>query len=325
MKYKLINNFLLIMLIIILLAGSILTGCSSKIEKPVISKTNNKISIVATLFPQYDFAKQIVGDKGIVTLLLPPGIESHSYEPAPSDIIKINNSNLFIYTGEYMEAWSQRIIEGMDKSSVVLDVSKGINMIETKDIVEANQHEKDENLNNKNPYDPHIWTSPINAKLMVDNILDSLCEIDPDNANYYRNNAESYIAELDGLDAEFRYIVKNGTRNKIIFGSKFALYYFTKESGLSYEAVFDSCSAETEPSAKTVAHLIDEIKEQKIPVIYYEEIAKPKVAKSISEETGAKMLLFHSCHNVTKEEFNQGANYLSLMEQNTKNLKEGLN
>ena len=297
---------LLTMTLVVLLAG-----CASEKNVPAAKDaTSDKIQIVATLFPQYDFARQIAGDKADVTLLLPPGVESHSYEPTPSDIIKINHSDLFLYTGKNMEAWSQKIIQGMtdaESHSLVLDVSKDIKLAKTSGI------------------DPHIWTDPLIAKVMVTNIQDALCKIDPANADYYTENAAKYSSELDGLDAEFKTIVSNGKRNEIIFGSRFALYYFAKQYGLNYEAAFDSCSSETEPSAKTVAKLIKKIKEDQIPVIYYAEIEEPKVAKSISEETGVKMLLFHSCHNITKEELEEGATYLSLMKQNAQNLKEGLN
>jgi len=290
----------------------LLAGCASDSEKevPAVKDTkSDKLQVVATLFPQYDFARQIAGDMAEVTLLLPPGVESHSFEPTPSDIIKINESELFVYTGEYMEPWSQKIIDSMQDSgsrSTVLDVSQGIELVKTEEI------------------DPHFWTDPLTAKVMVANIRDALSRVDPTNADYYKENAVKYIAELDALDAEFKTIVSSGKRDEIIFGSRFALYYFTKRYGLSYESAFDSCSSETEPSARTVAGLIEEIRKEQIPVIYYAEMEDPKVAKSISAETGAKLLLFHSCHNVTKEEWKAGATYLSLMKQNAENLKEGL-
>lgn len=325
-KGKFMDKRILISILSIALVISIQTGCATKSDKTVVgSIKSSNLNIVATLFPQYDFAKQIVGDRGTVTLLLPSGVDSHSYEPTPSDIIKINNADLFIYTGNTMEIWSQRIIDGMNNPKAVLDVSKGIDIIKPKDN-EAEYHDHGEKKGDHiHLYDPHIWTSPIIAKSMINNILEALYEIDPNNANYYRTNAETYLKELDMLDTEFRSIVKHGSRDKIIFGSKFALYYFAKEYGIQYEAAFENCSTETEPSAKTVASLIKEIKNENIPVIYYAEISEPKVAKSISDETGAKMLLFHSCHNLTKTEFEQGATYLSLMKQNAKNLKEGLN
>lgn len=304
---------------------SLLTGCAAETEKDVPAAErakSDKLQIVATLFPQYDFARQIAGDKAEVTLLLPPGVESHSYEPTPSDIIKIGQSNLFVYTGKYMEPWSGKIIDGLKDSgsdSYVLDVSQGIDLVKTEDI-ETEHHDDDA----EHPYDPHIWTDPLIAKQMAAGIRDALCRIDPDNTAYYTENAAKYSEELDELDSEFRAIVSGGKRSEIIFGSRFALYYFAKQYGLSYQAAFDSCSSETEPSAKTIQRLIDKINEEKIPVIYYAEIEDPKVAKSISEYTGAKPLLFHSCHNVTKEEMESGATYLSLMKQNAENLKEGL-
>lgn len=307
-----------IFLIATALFVSLMTGCSPDPEQNVPAAErakSDKIQIAATLFPQYDFARQIAGDKAEVTLLLPPGVESHSYEPTPSDIIKITQSDLFIYTGKYMEPWSGKIIDGMKDSgsdSLVLDVSQGIDLIRSEEDDAAH------------PYDPHIWTDPLIAKEMVAGIRDALCRIDPVNAEYYEENAEKYNSELDALDSEFRAVVSSGKRNEIIFGSRFALYYFAKQYGLSYKAAFDSCSSETEPSARTVAGLVKEITDKRIPVIYYAELEDPKVARSMSAETGAKLLLFHSCHNVTKEELESGATYLSLMKQNAENLKEGL-
>lgn len=310
----------------------LLAGCTSDSEKevPAIKDTkSDKLQVVATLFPQYDFARQIAGDRAEVILLLPPGVESHSFEPRPSDIIKINESELFIYTGEYMEPWSQKIINSMKDSgsrSMILDMSHGIELVKNEEIEAAHHQEGDaeEAAEHEHLYDPHIWTDPINAKVMAANISDALCSIDPANADYYKENAAKYYAELDALDAEFKNIVSSGNRDEIIFGSRFALYYFTKRYGLSYQSAFDSCSSETEPSARTVAGLIEEINKKQIPAIYFAEMEEPKVAESIGAETGAKLLLFHSCHNVTKEEWKAGATYLSLMKQNAENLKEGL-
>ncbi len=307
------------------------TGCTQapNVEVPTSQETETeRIQIVATLFPQYDFARQIAGDKAEVRLLLPPGIESHSYEPTPSDMVKISESDLFIYTGRYMEAWSHKIIESMKDSgskSMVLDVSRGIELVRAED---GHRHEDEDDDGHeperKHLYDPHIWTDPMNAKAMVNNISEALSAIDPANEEYYESNASEYCGKLDSLDKEFRAVVSAGRRDEIVFGSRFALFYFVKRYGLDYEAAFDSCSSETEPSTRTMAGLIKEIREEKIPVIYYAEIEEPKVAKFLSKETGAKMLLLHSCHNLTREELNSGATYLSLMKQNLENLKEGL-
>lgn len=304
---------------------------------PINIHAEDKISITTTLFPQYDFAKAIAGDRAEVTMILPLGSESHNYEPSPSDIIAIDNSDIFIYTGDYMEGWVSDIVSNLNNTMVV-DVSKNITLDKTKDEHnhedEEEHHDEDDDHNDDNhkeehshshEYDPHIWTSPKNAMVIVDNITNALCELDSFNAEYYKSNAEEYKHQLEHLDNEFRETVQNGNTNKIFFGGKFALYYLAKEYGLEYTSAYDSCSDETEPSAKAVANIITQMQEQNIPVIFYEELTNPKVANTIAEETGSTPLLFHSCHNVSVEEFNSGVTYLSLMEQNVQNLKIALN
>ena len=272
--------------------------------------TTDKITIVTTLFPQYDFARQIVKEKGNVILLLKPGVESHHYDPTPSDITSISSSDLFIYTGEYMETWANTILKGINTSKVnVLDVSKNIPILE---------------YENHNSYDPHIWTSPINAKKIVQTILDEVVKIDPKNKEYYENNAKEYLQQLDELDKEFRNIVQNSNHKTMIFADRFAFHYFVEEYHLDYISAYDSCSKETEPSAKTITEIINKIQQEKISAVFYQEFSNIAVANTISKQTNTKTLLFHSTHNITKEESIQGATYLSLMWQNARNLKEGL-
>ena len=160
---------------------------------------------------------------------------------------------------------------------------------------------------------------------MCNNILDSLCKIDPENENYYKENAKQYIDKLNELDINFRQMINSSKRKKIISGSRFPFYYFVTEYGLTYDAAFDCCDESAEPNAKKVAELIKTIKDENIPVIYYEELTAPKVAKTIANETGAEMLLLHSAHNVSKEDFENGITYIDIMKQNLINLKKGLN
>lgn len=312
-----------------------LSACS------VSSKDNGKLNVVTTLFPQYDFAKQIVGDKGTVELLLAPGIEAHSYDPTPADIIKINESDLFIYTGENMEVWAADIIESLENEVNVLNVSEGIELIKSEDgdnhedsekHEDADEHEEsesdDEDENNHNGhnhiYDPHIWTSPVIAKQMLNNILEEIVKEDPENEAYYRENADNYLKELDEIDSQFRTLADEADIKTIYFADKFAMYYFVEEYGFSYVSAYDSCSAETEPSAKLVAKMVDEVKKNEVKAIYYAELSNHKAADTISKETNTKKLLLHSCHNVSKDEFNKGVTYVSLMKQNLENLKVGL-
>ncbi|MBC8570005.1 metal ABC transporter substrate-binding protein [Zongyangia hominis] len=302
---------------LLLCLGALLTllaGCGGNQTR----EESGKLKIVTTLFPQYDFARQLCGDRAEVTLLLPPGVESHSYEPSPADIIKIDKADLFIYTGDNMEPWAKRIIDGITNPDVrVVDASQGI----TLDASEEEDHDGD---GHDHAYDPHIWTSPVLAKAMVQNIADALCESDPEGKETYAARAADYEGKLDALDDEFFSIIGEGRRKEIVFAGRFAFHYFAQRYGLSYTAAYDSCSHEAEPSAQTIAGIIDTIRREQIPVVFYEELTDPKVAQSISEETGAKMLLLHSCHNVSKKDFDSGVTYLSLMEQNAANLKEGL-
>lgn len=300
-----------------------MTSCAS--DSSGFSDDSGKIKISATLFPQYDFARQIAGDKAEITLILPSGMDSHSYEPTPADIININKSDLFIYTGEYLESWANDIVGDIDTDKThVLDVSSGIQLVKEDDEHHHDDEDEHHEEEHHHEYDPHIWTSPVIAMQMADNITEALCETDSVNSDYYKQNAENYKKQLQELDSEFKEIVADGKRNTIYFGGKFALYYFTQEYGLDYVSAFDSCSGETEPSAKVMSEMISSIKENNIPVIYYEEIAEPTVANMIADETGAKPLLFHSCHNVTPEDFRNGVTYIDLMKQNAVNLREGL-
>ena len=316
----------------LLLALPALAGCGDAAGEP---PNADGVTIITTLFPLYDFARALTaGTDANVTLLLPPGVESHSFEPSPADIIAIQKADVFAYTGEYMETWAHEIIDGLDGtqgttedgtfltigSLVVADCSLGIQLDEIEAHADAQPHEGHGHGN----YDPHIWTDPTQAATMAGTLTEALSAVDPEHAETYRANCEAYQAELAELDADFMALMSGAKRSEICFGGRFALHYFAKRYGLSYIAAFDSCSSETEPSAKAVAEITDAILADGIPVIYYEELVDPKVSRSIAEDTGCKMLLLHSCHNVSKDELDAGATYLSLMRQNLENLKVGL-
>lgn len=273
-------------------------------------------NIIATLFPQYDFARAIVGDKANIKMLLSPGTDSHDYDPTPSAVLEISKCDLFIYTGDNMETWAATLLANVDKRKVyVLDCTQGI---EFKSSDDDHGHGHDHEL------DPHVWTSPVNAKKMVENILDAICAVDAENAAFYKANAEAYVKRLDALDAEFRSTVANGKRKEIVFGSRFALKYFAEEYGLSYTAAIASCESEDEPSVGVMNSIIEKVKKENIPVVYYEELSEPRIAQKIANETGCRIRQFHSCHNVSRNEFDKGVTYIDLMTENVKVLKEGL-
>jgi len=294
----------------------------------------HKISIVSTIFPGYDFARAVAGEHADLTMLLPPGAESHSYDPTPSDIITIQNCAVFLYTGGESDTWVDSVLESMDTSNMTV-----ISMMELVDTVEEeikagmeDDHSHDASISGSEgdhsgeepEYDEHVWTSPVNAIRMTQAIADTLCSLDGNNEDTYRANCAAYVEQLEGLDASFREIVQNAQRDTLIFGDRFPFRYFVDEYGLDYYAAFPGCSSETEASAQTVAFLIDKVQEEKIPVVFYIEFSNEKMADTICETTGAKKLLLHSCHNVTRDEFLGGMTYVALMERNVAALKEAL-
>jgi len=286
-------------------------------------KSNEKINVTSVIFPSYDFVRGIAGDKVNLVMLLPPGSESHSYEPSPQDIITIKNSNLFIYPGGENSEWVERILDSisnLSESMIVLNMIDLVDAVEEEIVEGMEKEEEEEEL----AFDEHVWTSPQNAKVIAAAIADALCELDSANADYFRQNNAAYSARLDELDASFKAVVDGAKRKTIIFGDRFPFRYLADAYGLDYFAAFPGCSTDTEPSAATVAFLINKVKSEKLPVIFHIELSNEKIADTISEATGAKKLLLHSGHNLTKSDFEKGITYLDIQKANVVNLKEAL-
>ncbi|MCL2772338.1 MAG: zinc ABC transporter substrate-binding protein [Oscillospiraceae bacterium] len=294
-----------------------LTSCNT--ADAATNNTGSKLKIVATLFPQYDFCKQIVKDKADVTLLLPPGVESHSFDPKPSDIVNIYNSDLFVYTGDNMEPWAATIIKSIPDLRAINNRPYVVNCSKNIDLLKDDDGDPDEG-----GYDPHIWLDPTLCERMVDNIVAGLCERDSTNADFYKSNAEDYKNLLEKYDSDMSDVVKNAKRDTLVFGGRFAYMYFLNHFGLKYETAYDSCSSTAEPSVEKIASVIDYIKLNNTPCIYYEELSDPKVATSISEATGAECLLFSTAHNITKDQYDSGVTFLDIMYANLENVKKGL-
>ncbi len=280
---------------------------------------NGKISVVCTLFPQYDFVRELVGDKAEVTLLLTPGTDSHSYDPSPVDMVKINECDLFIYTGETMEAWAANIIGSLDESVTVLSLPQPVVLKEQTDSFSSHIEE-----DHDHSADPHIWTSPVIAMEIVRKICAKLCEIDPENAVFYKTNEESYLKSLELLDAEIRAIAASAQHKKIVMCDRFAMLYFCEEYGLEYIAALDACTSNTEPSPAVIVEITRAVEENKIPAVFCAELSNRKVAEAVAQQTGAEVLELHSCHNLSSDDFNAGETYLSLMKKNAENLKVAL-
>jgi zinc transport system substrate-binding protein len=296
----------------------VFVGCSSE---GALKNESGKLNVIATIFPLFDFARNIAGSESVanVQMLIPPATEIHDFEPTPKDIIAIEKCDVFIYVGGESDEWVEKILENItDKTEVI----KVIDCVETLDeeFKDGMQGEAEE----ETAPDEHVWTSPLNAELICNKIADGFCKKDAENADVYNKNLAEYSEKLTELDGEFENLVKNSARKTLIFADRFPLRYFTERYGLDYFAAFPGCSSETEPNMKTVKFLIDKVKSEEIPIILHMELSSPKMAESIAKETSAKILQINSCHNLTKEEFDEGASYLSLMRKNVEVLRAAL-
>ncbi|MDP3488078.1 MAG: metal ABC transporter substrate-binding protein, partial [Bacillota bacterium] len=300
-----------------------LTSCAPRSQVTV----SGKLKVVTTLFPLYDFVREIAGDKVEVSLLLPPGVESHAYEPSPRDIIDILKAAVFIYTGKFMEPWADKIIQASQgKSLLIVDASQGIELMAEHDDHEEHdgEPEGDDHSHDHGGQDPHIWLDPIYALKMVDNIVSGLAQADPKNADLYKSNGELYKHKLRALDSKFVEMFAQSQSKKIIYAGHFAFGYFAKRYGLEHVSPYRGFAPDAEPTPQRIAELIKTVNESNTRVIYYEELVDPKVAKVIADQTGAKMLLLHGAHNVSKEDLSGGITYLEIMEDNLQKLLEGL-
>ncbi len=284
-----------------------------------------KLAIIATLFPQYDFARRIAGEKADVSLLLPPGADSHSYEPTPSDMLRIADADLFIHGGQQTEPWALRILAALADSGRVagVDSSTNIQLIASGG-QEENDAEDQSHDSHSHAVDPHYWLDPHLAMLVADTIADAICQADPDNSDLYRNNARLLRDDLEQLDRECAAMAAAAKRKTLVFGGRFAFAYFCQRYGLAHVGVYDSCGPGADPSVKRIIEVVDYVKRNAIPVVYYEEMSTPRIAETIAAESGAVLLMAHSLHNISADETQKNVSYLDLMRQNLDHFKKGL-
>lgn len=311
----------------------LLTGCSQAENKNSRDK-EEKLQIVTTIFPPYDFAQKIGGERAEVTMLLKPGMESHSYEPSPADMITIMHSDLFLYAGGESDVWVEELLAANDGNIRAYSLLDWVDPLEeeTSEGMQVREHghahhekETDHAVHlEETEYDEHVWTSPQNAMVLTEKICGAMAELDPENADYFAENAASYQEELQKLDETFRDVREKAVRDTLVFGDRFPLLYFVKTYDLDFEAAFPGCSMETEPSAATIAFLTDKVKKEQIPVIFKLEMSNGRIADAIAEATGAEVCVFYSVHGITADDLAAGADYLSLMYRNAEALKKAL-
>lgn len=284
-----------------------------------------RLKVVASLFPLYDFAKNVGKDKTEVTLLMPPGMEPHSFEPKPADIMLLNKTAIFIYTNRYMEPWAAAILKGLDNNAlVVVDSSKGLELI--RETEEEHHHEAGHEAGHEasEGMDPHVWLDFSNAMKMVDTIADAFAKKDPANGDYYRTNAEAYKAQLAALDKKFVETLSRCAHRKLVSGGHNTFGYLARRYNLEYVSAYRGFSADAEPTSKDLIALTKIVRRHGLSHIFHEELISPRIAETISRETGAGLLMLHGAHNIGKEDLQKGVKFLSLMNGNLENLRKGL-
>ena len=303
-------SFILCLFSLVLVLG--LVGCTSPSDE-------NKLSIVATNFAAYDFAREIVGNSNTVSVTFMTSGDVHSFNPTFKDMATIKSADLFLYVGGTSDAALDTLLKGAGEVNT-------LRLIDCVTLLHESDHEHEHETEHEHgdaAYDEHVWTSPKNAILIVQAMLDAIVAIDEANGDTYRQNAAAYTEQLSALSEKFETLIRSQTKTAI-FGDRFPLLYFANAYGLRYEAAFPGCHATAEPSPARIAELIALAEQEEIAYIFHIEGATQAVASRIAEETGASLLLFHTCHKVTSEELKEGASYLTLMENNYQALEKAL-
>lgn len=321
-----------LLLALFMLVG-VLAGCGKQND----TNQTDKLSIVTTIFPEYDWVREILGDKADnaeITMLLDNGVDLHSYQPTADDIVKISDCDLFIYVGGESDEWVEDALRNAaNRNMKVINLLEVLgDSVKTEEIVEGMQeeeheHEDAEEHEHEEEADEHVWLSLKNAKMLVRVISKALQELDPNNKDIYAANADAYVKKLSALDAEYQAAVDAASNKTILFGDRFPFRYLVDDYGLCYYAAFVGCSAETEAGFETISFLAKRVDEWKLPCVLTIEGAQHKIAETIVRNTTAKnqrVLTMDSMQSTTSKDVKNGTTYLSVMEKNLSVLKEAL-
>ena len=326
----------------LLLALFVLVGALAGCGKQNDTNKTDKLSIVTTIFPEYDWVREILGDKADnaeITMLLDNGVDLHSYQPTADDIVKISDCDLFIYVGGESDGWVEDALRNAaNRNMKVINLLEVLgDSVKTEEIVEgmqeehehedAHAHDDAEEHEHEEEADEHVWLSLKNAKMLVRVISKALQELDPDNKDIYAANADAYVKKLSALDADYQAAVDAASNKTILFGDRFPFRYLVDDYGLRYYAAFVGCSAETEAGFETISFLAKRVDEWKLPCVLTIEGAQHKIAETIVRNTTAKnqkVLTMDSMQSTTTQDVKNGTTYLSVMEKNLSVLKEAL-
>lgn len=326
----------------VLCLGILTGGCGAERRgEQGKSSSGGKISVVTTIFPQYDFVREIAGENADIKMLLKPGEETHSYEPSPQDIIAIQNSDIFIYAGGENDVWVEDILSSLPENGrLTLRLTDCVETLEEEHVEGMQEqpghtHEEGEQTqegerggrisHTVHEADEHVWTSPVNAGRIAERIRELLVQADPAHREQYEAREAAYQRALSDLDGEFRSVMESAENRLVVFGDRFPFRYLADEYGLDYYAAFSGCAGDTEPSAATMAFLIDKVKEEHVPAVLKMELSSDNIANAIAEATGTEVKVFYSCHNLSADDFENGETYISMMQKNVETLKEVLN
>lgn len=294
-------------------------GCKKREENHSAS-----LQVVTTLFPLYDFARTIAGGKADVTMLLPPGVEPHTFEPKPEDMIRISRAGLFVYTSRYMEPWAEKIVSGI--GSKKLRVVNAGDKVSYRAGVRGDEHhhgEKGGGGHDQKGMDPHVWLDFANAALMVDSILDGFVGADPANGALYRQNAEALKKRLTALDSRYQKELSSCATRKLLHGGHYTFGYLAGRYGLEYHAL-SGISSDSEPSAEHMVALVREIRSSGAKYLFAEELLSPRLTETLAQEAGVGVLMLHGAHNLSRDDLSKGVTFFDLMERNLGQLRKGL-
>lgn len=299
------RRLVLALALLILVAGS--AGCALPRRQAATPPADNRLQVMATVYPVYEFARQVGGDKVNVRLMVPPGTEPHDWEPTPQDLAALSQARVFIFSGAGLETWVPRVLTGnMRRDAVVVEASQDVELYTSPD----------------GHSDPHVWLDPVNAQTMVENIRDGLIAADPANKAYYTQNAAAYEKQLVGMDAAYKDALAHVARRDFVT-SHAAFGYLARRYGLNQVPIM-GLAPDAEPTAETMAHIVRLVRQKDIKYIFFETLVSPKLSQTIAQETGASTLVLNPLEGLSAQEMAQGKNYLTVMHDNLVNLVRAL-
>lgn len=305
-----------LIILLIIFSNILLLACNNNDQLSNSNNSNSNLKVYTSFYTLYDFASKVGGQNAELINIMPPGSDPHHWEPRASDIVNLENADVFIYNGLSFEHWVDDVLNSISTDKLtILEASTGIDPLESK-------HDQDNDSHHHGDKDPHIWLDPIRAKRIFENIKNTFIEVDPDNKEYYDKNYIKYIEELDSLNREYSEGLKN-LNNRDMVVTHEAYSYLSHAYDLNQIAI-DGLIPDSEPSPARMAEIIDYINDNDIKTIFFEDINDTKLVETIAKETGVDLKILYTLEKLTDDQISNGDDYFSLMRQNLENLKAGL-